>query len=169
MASKEDLVENLVPELEAIGIKVSKANAWNAFKACMNAAVATTLADEGNALSLSGVGKFEVLKAQPRSSKIGLVEFVPRLRFRPSVRITERIEEAMGQVPDEKKMAAAKEKLRAEGKGGPFAAKADAGAGKAESSKSKKDKSKKDKSKKAEPKDSPEPDSAKGDDFEDEF
>ena len=104
--SKEDVQEVLQAKFQEIGVKVSKETAWKGFKACIDAVVDTCLKDDKNTVSLSGVGKFEILRVVPRQSKVGVVEFIPRLRFRPSTRINEFIEEAMGQKPDADKRQA---------------------------------------------------------------
>lgn len=114
--SKEDVQELLQKRFEAVGAAVSKENAWKLFKEAIHGIVDLCLEDQDNAVSLSGIGKFEILKVAPRQSKVGVVEYIPRLRFRPSTRINEYLEEKMGQVPDVKKMEAVKAKLMAAGK-----------------------------------------------------
>lgn len=116
MASKEDLQEVLVGKFNELGVKVSKENAWKLYKAGQEAIVETCLKDKELACSLSGIGRFEIMKAKPRKSKVGVVEFIPRLRYRPSSRVNEQLEAAMGQVPDPKKIEAVKAVLKAEGK-----------------------------------------------------
>jgi len=113
--TKEDLQEKLVARYEAVGIKMSKEMAWKAFREGIYAVADTLLSNPEDNLALSGVGRFEILKAAPRKSKIGLVEYIPRLRFRTSTRINAFLETSMGQVPDPAKLEAAKAKIRAEG------------------------------------------------------
>lgn len=116
MASKEDLQEVLVAKFAELGVKVSKENAWKVYKAGQDAIIETCLKDKEMACSLSGIGRFEIMKAKPRKSKVGVVEFIPRLRFRPSSRVNEALEQALGQVPDPAKIEAVKAKLKSEGK-----------------------------------------------------
>lgn len=116
MASKEDLQEVLSTKFGELGVKVSKENAWKLFKAGIEAAVETCIKDKELACSLSGVGRFEIMKAKPRGTKVGVVEFIPRLRFRPSSRINEFLETQMGQVPDPTKRAAVRADLEKAGK-----------------------------------------------------
>lgn len=107
------------------GVKVSKATAWNLFKDIILGTVEFTenqpleKAEEGDEeslgvrrLPLAGVGAFEVLNVKPRASKAGLKKneagewvrdeslkvwpYVPRFRFRPSSKISERLEKVFG-------------------------------------------------------------------------
>lgn len=116
MYSKEDFTEILQKTLEGIELKTSKEKAWIVFKACIDAVVTGCLKDKDNVISLGGVGKFEIIKASPRLTKVGVVDFVPKLRFRPSSKIDERILAEMGQVPDPAKLALRRAALEKEGK-----------------------------------------------------
>lgn len=107
------------------GVKISKATAWDLFKEIILGTVEFVenqpleKAEEGDEeslgvrrLPLAGVGAFEVLNVKPRASKAGLKKneagewvrdeslkvwpFVPRFRFRPSSKISERLEKVFG-------------------------------------------------------------------------
>jgi nucleoid DNA-binding protein len=78
---------------QVLGVKVSKAKAWELFKAIMNGTLEFTAKDEQNALSLAGIGTFKVLKTAARGKKAGfdadgkpiegakVYPFVPRAKF----------------------------------------------------------------------------------------
>jgi len=78
---------------EILGTKISKDKAWAIFKAGKAVVVDFVINDKDNTLALSGVGKYEILKKQPRkvqgrTPKLeGKIPFLPLLRFRPSERI----------------------------------------------------------------------------------
>jgi len=78
---------------EVLGTKISKDKAWALYKAGMATVVDFVVDDKDLCLALSGVGKFEVLKKQPRkvqgrTPKLeGKIPFLPLFRFRPSERI----------------------------------------------------------------------------------
>jgi len=116
MFSKEDFTEILQESFKGVGLETSKEKGWVIFKTCMDAVVSGCLKDKENTISLGGVGKFEIIKAAPRLTKVGVVDFVPKLRFRPSSKIDERLMAEMGQTPDPGKMKARREALEKEGK-----------------------------------------------------
>jgi len=114
MKTKEDFVEILKEALESAGVSLSKDKTWKVFKVAVNSIVEAALTDEkDNALVLSGIGRFEIIKASPRQSKIGVVDFVPKIRWRASSRVDELLQTRMGQVPDPEKLKASKEALAA--------------------------------------------------------
>jgi len=115
MYSKEDFVEILQQELRNIGIDMSKEKGWTIFKTCIDSVVIGCLRDADNVISLGGIGRFEIVKAAPRLTKIGVVDFVPKLRFRPSSKIEDRLMTEMGQVPDPEKLKIRREELEKEG------------------------------------------------------
>lgn len=110
---------------DTAGIKISKATAWDLFKEIILGTVEFVenqpleKAEEGDEdslgvrrLPLAGVGAFEVLNVKPRATKAGLRKdeqgnwvrdeslkvwpYVPRFRFRPSSKISERLEKVFG-------------------------------------------------------------------------
>jgi len=84
VASKDDYVAAAQPALEKVlGTRVSKTKVWDSFKILM--AAAFSVASSGKALSLSGVGRFNVYDSQ-RSVKVG--KPAKRMRFRSSVSVT---------------------------------------------------------------------------------
>jgi len=116
MITKDAFAESLQAVLTEQGVKCSKEKAWLTFKGFVKVIVDGVIEDPDDKISLAGIGSFEMLRAAARSSKIGLVDFVPKLRWRTSSKIDAYMEEATGQVPDPEKRQALKEKLRAEGK-----------------------------------------------------
>lgn len=53
---------------------------------------------------------------KPRSTKVGVVDFVPRIKWRPSSAINDLLEEKTGQVPNPNLRAKKRAELEAEGK-----------------------------------------------------
>lgn len=116
MKTKEAFVEELQKIMNENGIKCSKETAWKVYKGMVGNIVAMVTADEDNKISLAGIGNYELIKSTPRGTKEGVVEFVPRLRWRPSSKINTLLEELTGQVPDPEKVAAKRAELEKAGK-----------------------------------------------------
>lgn len=116
MITKEGFVEALVIVCEGQNIKLSKDKTWKLFKGFVNSIVDQVAKDADNKISLSGIGNFEMIKASPRGTKVGVVDFVPRMRWRASTRINALLEEMTDQVPDPDKVAAKRAELEKAGK-----------------------------------------------------
>lgn len=115
MITKDAFAESLQAQMNEHGYKTSKEKSWKLFKAFVKVIVDGVVEDPDNKISLAGIGNFEMLKAAARSSKKGLVDFVPRLRWRTSSKVDAYLEEATGQVPDPEKREALKAKMRKDG------------------------------------------------------
>lgn len=103
---------------ETLGTKISKQKAWEVFK-MIHHAVPTLLVEnigenEEAILSLAGVGKYKLVKTEPRGKKAGLDQdgnpvegayiypFVPRYKFYPSSATMDTIEIKMGVADSDK-------------------------------------------------------------------
>lgn len=116
MITKEGFAETLQTVLNQHNVKTSKERAWKIFKSIIFSIADSVVVDDDNKISLSGIGNFELLKATPRGTKEGVVDYVPRLRYRPSSKINTMLEEATDQVPDPEKVAKKRAELEKAGK-----------------------------------------------------
>ena len=83
---------------DRLGEKVSKETAWNLFKDVINGTVQYVACQEDKHLSLSGIGRFEVIKVMARGLKKEAGKtHSPKFRFYPSSSIEKFVDSAMGQ------------------------------------------------------------------------
>lgn len=116
MITKEKFVEALVDVYVENGVNISRDKLWKLFKATVHSIVDQVIDDEDSRIALSGIGVFEMIRANPRCSKVGVVDYVPRLRYRPSTSINTIMEIKTDQVPDPDKMAKVRAQLEKDGK-----------------------------------------------------
>jgi hypothetical protein len=124
-ASKTELFKAHIQKIikDTLGVRVSKASAWDLFKDVINGTVEfvqnqpSEKAEDEEAfgarrLPLAGVGSFEIIETKPRNTKAGLVKnekgewvrdeklkvwpYVPRFRFYASSKISELLEQVNG-------------------------------------------------------------------------
>lgn len=93
--------------------RISQKEAWDLFKEIMNGTIEYVYNDKANSLSLAGIGKFAILKSDPRGLKAGLDkdgnkiegakvwEFVPRFRFYASSKVDDDLAKRYGLIEDE--------------------------------------------------------------------
>lgn len=118
MARKDDVMKKLQPRInEIMGKTISIENCWILTQAVVAGIVdcclddLVTKRDEGNPgrFSIPALGRMEIFKAKPRKSKIGQVEFVPKVKFRSSDILENKIALALGvQMPPKEGDAAPK-------------------------------------------------------------
>jgi len=87
--------EHIQQTLAASGIEVNRNLAWQIYKDVIYATCAFTLKDSEKRLPLSGVGTFTIRESVPRKGKADEYNYVPRLKFKPSSRISALLEEAL--------------------------------------------------------------------------
>ena len=85
------LVQKVI--LEVLGIKVSKAKAWEFYKTLIYKTV-TDVADNGR-IPISGVNTWEIQNCGARKGKIDTHNFVPKFRFRASSKIDDYLEKVL--------------------------------------------------------------------------
>jgi len=83
---------------DRLGEKVSKETSWNLFKDVLFGTLQFTCNQEDKRVPLSGVGRFEVIRAVARSSKKEEgKKFTPKFRFYPSTSMDTLVQQLMGE------------------------------------------------------------------------